>query len=117
MHGPDYGSGEKNVGRKLDEQVTQMPAVRAQLARFDAAETYEQHEEQQYGLCPAADCLKDGTGTVYGGNLHIYKICSGAGNHADYKHPVLQEFYESASHMVVFGFSVCEDTFYLRFTF
>ena len=88
-----------------------MPALEFELAGLYAAETDEKHQEQQYGLGPAANCLQNGSGGVDGGYLGVDEICTCSGDHAYHQHPVFQEFEKSAFH---FG---REDTFYLRFTF
>ena len=109
VHGPDHCQREQQERTYLDEQVPYIPAGGVQLTGFYTAEAYEQHEEQQYGLCLAAYQLQYGTGRVDGGYLHVYEVCAGTRYHAYHKHPVLKEFQYSASFNPLFH--VCSPCF------
>ena len=99
VHGPDDREAEGKEGECLNCQIAQMPALELELAGLDAAETDEQHQEKQDGLCPAADGFQNWPGCVDGGYLGVDEIGSGSGDHAYHEHPILKEFEKSAFHI------------------
>ena len=69
-----------------------MPFPECKLTGLYPAEADEQHKKEQYGLCLTANDFKNRSRGVNRRDLHIDKVCSGAGKHAYHKHPVLKEF-------------------------